>query len=80
MTPSSADKQPRRRPPRDVQRAMHLVTAVVLLGYVYSLPGPDSGLTIVVRWVALPILVLSGALLWKWPTLRRMLRRRAIRG
>ena len=60
---------------RDLQRLVHLATAAVLVAFVYLTPAPGSAAALVVRWAALPILVMSGVALWKWTTLRRMWRR-----
>lgn len=61
---------------RDLQRVVHLLTATVLLAYVYAVPIASSGFAAAVRWVALPVLALSGVALWKWPKVRSFLRRR----
>ncbi len=60
---------------RDAQRSIHLVSAVVLVGYVYLSPASGSAPALAVQWVILPALVLSGVALWKWHRLRRLWRR-----
>ena len=61
---------------RDRQRLAHLVAGVALIAYVY-LPGDP--LEAAVRWVVLPLLLASGALMWQWPKVRRWVRRRRSR-
>ncbi len=59
---------------RQWQRAVHLVTGVLVVATVYGgavLPGWLIGF---VQVVALPVLVASGVVLWKWPRIRRVLR------
>ena len=62
---------------RDIQRAIHLVAAFVLAGYVYSPAGSDPAFATLTRAVVFPVLTLSGLLIWKLPQLRRRLRRRS---
>jgi hypothetical protein len=47
-----------------------------VLAYVYLTPAADAALTSVVRGVVVPVLVLSGLLLWQAPRLRRLRARR----
>ena len=55
--PTGQGKQVRGR-----QRAAHLATGALLVLYVY-LPGPpDAVLQAGIRWVALPLLVITGVL------------------
>ncbi len=59
---------------RQGQRAIHLVSGALVVAAVYGgdlLPGWLMG---VVRFVALPVLVVSGVVLWKWPRIRRLVR------
>lgn len=60
---------------RGLQRTVHLLTAVVLVGFVYLTPAPGSVPALAVQWIALPVLVLSGLALWKWHRIRRLWRR-----
>jgi len=59
---------------RQGQRAVHLATGALVIAAVYGgalLPGWLIG---IVQFVALPVLVASGVVLWKWPRIRRQLR------
>jgi hypothetical protein len=42
--------------------------------YVYADPAADSPLTLAVRWLLLPLLAVSGAVMWQWPRIRRLVR------
>jgi hypothetical protein len=70
----STINRPRRRT-RRAHRLVHLVAAPSILAYVYVTPSPGAPLTVAVRWVAIPVLVLSGLLMWQGPRLRRRLAR-----
>jgi hypothetical protein len=59
---------------RDAQRLVHLATAAVLVGYVYLTPPAGSPYAVLVQWIALPVLALSGVALWQWARLRRLWR------
>jgi hypothetical protein len=76
---TTAAKQPRRNTGggkriRDRQRAAHLFTGALLIGYVYLPAVPHSLAGWVIRWVALPLLVIDGILMWQWPRVRRLAR------
>jgi hypothetical protein len=76
---TAAAKQPRRNPgggkrTRDRQRAAHLFTGTLLIFYVYLPAVPASPAGWVIRWVALPLLVIDGILMWQWPRVRRLAR------
>jgi len=58
---------------REIQRAVHLATAVVLFTYVYLPLG--QVLAGAVRWIAVPILATTGLLMWQSARVRRMARR-----
>ena len=76
---TTAAKQPRRNTGsgkriRDRQRAAHLFTGTLLILYVYLPAVPASPAGWVIRWVALPLLVIDGILMWQWPRVRRLAR------
>ena len=59
---------------RKAQRAAHLVAAVPLLVLIY---GPDSdALQLFVRAGVVPMLVLTGILMWQAPRIRRFRKRK----
>jgi hypothetical protein len=57
---------------RKLERAMHLLTAAIVLAYVY-LPA-ERGLENVIRFLVIPLLALSGIAMWQAPRLRRALK------
>ena len=58
---------------RDIQRATHLVTALVLVLYVYIPLGNLPLLTMFVQFCVLPLLATTGLLMWQWTRLRKLL-------
>ena len=55
---------------RRMQRRVHIVAGVLVLGYVYA-PVP-SGAQGIVRLLVLPLLVATGVAMWQAPRLRRL--------
>jgi thiosulfate reductase cytochrome b subunit len=55
---------------RKVQRAVHLVTGLMLVAYVYL--TPSGAAQNVIRFVALPVLVATGIAMWQAPRIRRL--------
>jgi hypothetical protein len=60
---------------RRLERMVHLAAGAVLAAYVY-LPLGDA-VADVIRWVVLPMLVLSGLAMWQMARIRRALSRGA---
>lgn len=62
---------------RKAQRAVHLIAGLVLIAYLY---GPlEDQLQDVVRFLVLPLLVVTGIAMWQAPRIRK-LRKRAGQG
>lgn len=59
---------------RRIQRAVHLVAGVLLLATTY-LPIETSGRD-VIRWIVLPVLVVTGLWMWNAARIRRFLKSR----
>lgn len=55
---------------RKAQRAAHLLAALVLAAYVYAPFG--AGLRDTVRFIVLPVLVLTGVAMWQAVRIRRL--------
>ena len=71
----------RRRGPkrtRTLQRRLHLLTGFVVVVYIYAAPELGAAATAGVRWLVLPVLVISGVVMWQWPRLRRLAHRRRV--
>jgi hypothetical protein len=59
---------------RTIFRWIHIIFAIPILGYVYSPFEQIPNYAPAVRFVFLPILVLSGLWMWKGHVLRRLIR------
>jgi hypothetical protein len=57
---------------RSILRWIHIVFAIPIAGYVYSRFAELPNYAPVVRFVAVPVLVLTGLWMWKGHALRRM--------
>ena len=58
---------------RSIFRWIHLVFAIPIAGYVYSPFKELPNYAPVVRYVAAPVIVLSGFWMWKGHVLRRLI-------
>jgi archaellum biogenesis protein FlaJ (TadC family) len=56
---------------RDIQRITHLVAALVLVLYVYIPLGSAPLLTTVLQFAVLPLLAVTGMLMWQWTRLSK---------
>jgi len=61
---------------RMIFRWTHLVLAIPIIGYVYSPFEELPNYAPVVRFIAIPVLILTGLWMWKGHLLRRLLSRR----
>jgi len=62
---------------RSILRWIHLVFAIPIIGYVYSPFEEIPNYAPVVRFVAVPVIVLSGFWMWKGHVLRRLIPKRS---
>ena len=62
---------------RSTHRVAHLLLAVALGAFVYSPLRTDPAAVLAVQVVLVPLLTLSGLLMWTGPALRRRYRDRA---
>ena len=63
---------------RSILRWIHIVFAIPIIGYVYSPFKELPNYAPVVRYVALPVIVLSGLWMWKGHVLRRLISRKSV--
>jgi hypothetical protein len=61
---------------RVVFRWIHIVLAIPIVGYVYSPFQNLPGYAPVVRYIAIPVMLITGLLMWKGHLLRRLFSRR----
>ena len=57
---------------RTILRWIHVVSGLSLLGYIYSPPAETVQYLPFFRYFYMPLVVLSGLLMWKGPWLRRL--------
>ena len=62
---------------RSITRAVHLVFSVPIIGYVYSPFEEIPNYAPLTRFVFLPVLILTGLLMWKGHALRRLFSKKA---
>ena len=58
---------------RSILRWIHIVLAIPIVGYVYSPFAELPNYAPVVRFVSIPIMVLTGFWMWKGHAVRRLL-------
>jgi len=62
---------------RTIGRWIHIVFSIPILGYIYSPFENLPQYAPLVRFVFLPLMVLSGLWMWKGPVLRRFILKRS---
>ncbi len=62
---------------RSILRWIHIVFSIPIIGYVYSPFAELPNYAPVVRFVSIPVLVLTGLWMWKGHLLRRLFSRKA---
>jgi hypothetical protein len=62
---------------RSVFRWIHIVFSIPIIGYIYSPFEEIPNYAPVVRFVAVPVMVLSGFWMWKGHVLRRLISKRS---
>ena len=58
---------------RSILRLIHLVFSIPLIGYAYSPFEELPNYAPVVRFIAVPLIVLTGLCMWKGQVLRRLI-------
>ena len=62
---------------RSILRWIHIVFGIPIVGYIYSPFNELPNYAPVVRYVALPVMVVSGLWMWKGHVLRRLVSKRS---
>ena len=62
---------------RSIFRWVHIICGIPILGYIYDSPSDTHNYAFSVRYVILPVLLLSGLWMWKGHVLRRLLSKRS---
>lgn len=58
--------------PRTIFRWIHVICGIPILGYIYDSPSDTHNYATSVRYVFLPVLLLSGLWMWKGHVVRRL--------
>jgi hypothetical protein len=66
-------------PMRSILRWIHIIVSIPILGYIYSPFEEIPKYAPATRFVFLPIMVLSGLLMWKGHVLQRLIPKRSAR-
>ena len=62
---------------RSILRCIHIIFAIPIIGYIYSPFDQIPNYAPVVRFVAVPAIVLTGLWMWKGHLVRRLFSRRS---
>ena len=62
---------------RSIFRWIHIILAIPIIGYVYSPFKELPNYAPVVRFIAIPVLVVTGLWMWKGHVVRRLLSKKA---
>jgi hypothetical protein len=57
---------------RSIFRWIHVIFGIPILGYIYDSPSDTPNYAFSIRYVILPVLLLSGLWLWKGHVVRRL--------
>ena len=61
---------------RKIIRWIHILLSIPLIGYIYGPVASIPAAAMMVRFVFLPVIVLSGFYLWKGPLLKKWWRKK----
>jgi hypothetical protein len=61
---------------RTVFRWIHIVFGIPILGYIYDSPADTHYYAFSIRFVFVPVLILSGLWMWKGHVVRRLISKR----
>ena len=62
---------------RSILRWIHIIISIPIIGYIYSPFEEIPKYAPTVRFVFLPVMVLSGFWMWKGPVIRRLFSKRS---
>jgi hypothetical protein len=65
---------------RSIFRWIHIICGIPMLGYIYDSPSDTHYYAFSIRFVFVPVLLLSGLWMWKGHIVRRLFSRRATSG
>lgn len=62
---------------RAIFRWVHIICGIPILGYVYDSPSDTHNYAFSIRYLFLPVLLLSGLWMWKGHAVRRLFSKRS---
>ena len=62
---------------RTILRSIHIVFSIPIIGYIYSPFKELPNYAPVVRYVSIPVIILTGLWMWKGHLLRRLISKRS---
>ncbi len=62
---------------RSVFRWIHIICGIPILGYIYDSPSDTPSYAFSIRYLFLPLLILSGLWMWKGHWARRLISKRS---
>jgi hypothetical protein len=62
---------------RTIFRWIHIICGVPILGYIYDSPSDTPNYAFSIRYLFLPLLVLSGLWMWRGHWVRRLISKRS---
>jgi hypothetical protein len=62
---------------RTIFRWIHIIFGIPIIGYIYDSPSDTPNYAFSVRYVILPVLLLSGLWMWNGHVLRRLVSKRS---
>jgi hypothetical protein len=65
---------------RSIFRWVHIICGIPILGYIYDSPSDTHNYATSVRFLFLPVLLLSGLWMWKGHVVRRLISKRRASG
>lgn len=63
---------------RSIFRWIHILFGIPIIGYIYDSPQNTANYAWSIRYVLLPILLISGLWMWKGHVVRRLLSKRSL--
>lgn len=76
-TSANATKIVSRNINRTIFRWIHIVFGIPILGYIYDSPSDTPNYAFSIRYIFLPVLILSGWWMWKGHVVRRLFSKRS---
>ncbi|HET7892196.1 MAG TPA: hypothetical protein VFL34_11750 [Candidatus Sulfotelmatobacter sp.] len=61
---------------RSIFRWIHVILGIPILGYIYDSPSDTPNYAFAIRYIFLPVLLLSGLWMWKGHVVRRLIWKR----